>query len=69
MVPIYMNGLMLCKSYGILTIETSDCFFLPYQVEESSSGGFFDQVSALLGKMECLAQQNKINKFFSGSTQ
>ena len=25
---------------GILTIETLDCFFLPQQVEKSSSGGF-----------------------------
>lgn len=26
--------------YGILTLETSDCFFLPEHFEKSSSGGF-----------------------------
>ena len=30
---------------------------------------FWEQVSALLGKMERLAQRNKINKFFRGSSQ
>ena len=26
--------------YGILTLETSDCFLLPEHFEKSSSGGF-----------------------------
>ena len=36
---IKKNGFMTLR-YGILTLETSDCFFLPEHFEKSSSGGF-----------------------------
>lgn len=48
--------------YGILTLETSDCFLLPEHFEKSSSGGF--EMKFLLFEAEWNVQHKSIQTSF-----